>query len=60
MQIDCFIECSADGVDAVHLALIRTANTLAVEVDIPPHSGQALDVLLLCPHFPSLFNSLLT
>jgi hypothetical protein len=50
------IECGADGVDTIHLAFIRAADTLAVVVDIPSHLGQALDILLFRPHFPLLIK----
>jgi hypothetical protein len=59
LRLGGLIECGADGVDTVHLALIRAADPPAVEVDIPPHPGQALDILLLCPHFSLLTQYLL-
>ena len=50
---DCFIKSGTDGVETVHLALIRAVNELTIIVDVPLHLGQALYILLLCPHFPS-------
>ena len=56
LWLGCFIERDADGIDAVHLALICSVDNLAVEVDVSPHLSQSLDVLLFCPHFSSLLN----
>jgi len=57
LRLGCFIECGADGIDAVHLALVCAVNALAVKVDVSLHFGQAFDILFLCPHFsPPLRN----
>ena len=56
LRLFCFIIRGADGVDAIHLALISAVDQFAVEVGVPPHLGQALNVLLLCSHFSSLLN----
>jgi len=47
LWLGCFIERCADDTDAVHQALICVVDQLAVEVDVPLHLGQTLDVLLL-------------
>jgi hypothetical protein len=58
LRLGGLIEGSANGIQAVHLALIGAVDQLTVKVDVPPHLGQSLDILFLCPHliFPSLLN----
>jgi hypothetical protein len=39
-----------DGVEAVHLPLVGAVDKFAIEVDVPPHPTQALDVFFFCSH----------